>query len=157
MKLSKALYDTTQKKSSLKFPIVMENYKCNAFKVIYFCEELKMYKLEYFPLWKKNYDLEGNISKWIIDKHAHVYNLEDYWINCDDEHKVRKKKYETFSLQFVWILKIHDILDQLEEEDGKVLNLTYNENRVYDELILDLNYESWKITSIKEFYELVLL
>lgn len=65
--------------SSLKFPIVIGNYKCNAVKVASLCEdELKMYNLEYFPLPRKYYEPKGHNSKNIAGYHAHVQHLEEY-------------------------------------------------------------------------------
>lgn len=120
-------------------------------------EELRTYNFEDFPLQRIYYDPKGDISKIIVGYHSHVQHLEDYWLNCEDEHVVRVRKYQRLSLKSARILMLHDIRDQLEEDDGKVLKKSYNEDRVYGEPIPDIDYEGEEMTSIDEFTRPVLL
>lgn len=101
LKPSQALYSHAHKKAYFKFPITIGNYKCGAIKVVDLCEEeLMTYHFEEFPLQRVYYDIEGNIATNIASFHAHVSHLEDYWLNYEDKHVVRRKKYERMTLGF---------------------------------------------------------
>lgn len=54
------------------------------------------------------------------------------------------------------MLKFYDIPDQLEEDDGQVLNQFYNDDRVYHEPIPNLGVDDEYMTSINDFTRPVL-
>lgn len=101
LKPSQALYSHGHKKAFFKFPITIVNYKCSEIRVTDLCEEeLRTYHFQEFPLQRVYYDIEGNNAKNIAGFRDHVPHLEDYWLNYEDKHVVRRRKYERMTLGF---------------------------------------------------------
>lgn len=86
-------------------------------------EELRSHSLIPYSS-RENFDPYSNMRKVGGRRHKHKLQLEDYWMNAQDDLEIRKKMCSRLPIDIVRMCKVFDILNQAQDS-GKCLHPVY--------------------------------
>lgn len=139
--------------TSISFPISLED-SIEAYPFLKAVEnvegELALYSLKLFTP-RDHFDPYDNIKEIRGKEHGHRWQLEDYWMNIQDDVEVQEKMYSRLPLNFIKKCKLFNVADQVQDS-GKYLQSAYAKKSKE----IHINWVDLEVTNLKELMKQVL-
>lgn len=84
-------------------------------------------------------------------KYKHISQLEDFWMNAQNDFEVKKKMHSKLLLDLIQKCKIFSVVDQAKD-NGKYLQSTYEK----EDKEIKMNWVQMEVTDLKELMKQVL-
>lgn len=100
---------------------------------------------------RDNFDPYDNIKNAVKKKYKHIWQLEDFWMNVQDDFEVKKKMHSKLPLDFIRKCKAFSVVDQAQDS-GKYLQPAYEK----EEKSIKINWSEAEDTYLKDLMKQVL-
>lgn len=113
-------------------------------------KELSLYLFTSFAS-RDKFDPYGYVEETVGKKYKHVFQVEDFWMNAQDDMEIKKKMDSRLPLDLIRKCKIYRVADQAQDS-GRYLQPSYEK----EDKEVKVNWDEQEVTDMRELMDPIL-